>query len=159
MRIHKFIAVAIVTIFIGVNAFIFSDEFRFYKMRIITPRGDIFNLRVELAKTFRQKKMGLMNRRSLRGGRGMLFVYKKPLIPSFWMKDMRFPLDMIFIGEDLTVKHIQEKVMPCLQNETCSTYSPPEPIKYVLEVTSGYSYLFKIRRGDIVEFIDSVEYE
>ena len=155
MRIHRLIAVLVVMIFVGVNAFLFSDYFRLYDIKLKTDRGE-YNLKVELAKTFRQQKKGLMHRKRLEVGQGMLFVYKKPVIPSFWMKNMLIPLDMIFIGEDLSIKYIQEKVPPCLADEVCQTYSPPEPIQYVLEVPGGYSYLFKIHPGDALEFTDPV---
>lgn len=155
MRIHRLIAVLVVMIFVGVNAFLFSDYFRLYDIKLKTDRGE-YNLKVELAKTFRQQRKGLMYKKRLKVGQGMLFIYKKPVIPSFWMKNMLIPLDMIFIGEDLSIKYIQEKVSPCLEDEICQTYSPPEPIQYVLEVPGGYSYLFKIHPGDVVEFVDPI---
>jgi len=156
MRLHHYIAVLVVTVFVGINAFLFSNYFFFNEIRLVTQRGDTYDLKVELAKTFRQKQKGLMYRKRLEVGRGMLFVYDKPALPSFWMKNMRFPLDMIFIGEDLIIRHIAEKIPPCLEDKICPTYSSSEPVQYILEVPGGYSDLFKIHEGDYLELIDPI---
>ncbi|MBU1018144.1 DUF192 domain-containing protein [Patescibacteria group bacterium] len=151
MRFHRIIATVFVTLFVGINAFLFSDYLGFEKIYLVTERGDTYKIRVEIADTFGQKQKGLMHRRRLEVGRGMLFIYQEPVTPSFWMKNMCFPLDMIFIGKDLRVKTIHEKVLPC-EAEPCELYSPSSPIQYVLEVPGGYSQLFKIKSGDRVEF-------
>jgi len=151
MRLHRFIAAFIVTLFVGINAFLFSDYLGLKNVRLVTERGDVYKLKVDIAETSEEKQKGLMYRRRLEVGRGMLFVYTEPVAPSFWMKNMRFPLDIIFIGEDLRVKTIHEKVPPC-ETDPCELYSPSSRIQYVLEVPGGYSSLFKIRLGDRLEF-------
>ncbi len=157
MRLHLLIAVLVVTIFVGVTAFLFSDYFGLYDVQLVTQRGDSYDLKVELAKNFRQKKMGLMYRTRLKVGRGMLFIYNKPHKLNFWMKNTLIPLDIIFLGEDLRIKHISEKTPPCPPDETCPLYSSVYPAQYVLEVPGGYSHLFKIKPGDRLELIDSIE--
>lgn len=157
MRLHLSIAVLVVTIFVGINAFLFSGYFGFYDVQLVTQRGDSYDLKVELAKTFRQKQTGLMYRRRLEVGRGMLFAYNKPYKLNFWMKNTLIPLDIIFIGEDLRIKHISEKTPPCPSDETCPLYSSVYPVQYVLEVPGGYTHLFKIKEGDRLELIDSIE--
>ncbi len=147
--IHRLIASVAVLFFIGFNVFLFSDQSRYHEMTIQNDRG-VFKLKVEIAQTFRQMRRGLMHRRRLDVGRGMLFVYDKPHIPSFWMKNTRIPLDMIFIGEDLRIKTIHEKVPPCLETDDCPTYEADQLAQYVLEVPGGYSSLFKIKVGDLV---------
>ena len=156
MRLHRSIAVLVVMVFVGVNAFLFSDYFRLHKVNLVTQRGDVYHLKVEIAEKMRQRQKGLMFRKRLNVGKGMLFVYSKPVIPHFWMKNTLIPLDMIFIGADLKVKHIHEKVPPC-KTEICPTYSTSMPVQYVLEVPGGYSYLFKIRPGDRLEFEEPAE--
>lgn len=156
MCTHRIIAVLVVMVFVGVNAFLFSDYFRFHKVSLVTQRGDVYHLKVEIADKMRQRQKGLMFRKRLDVGKGMLFVYSKPVIPHFWMKNTLIPLDMIFISEDLEVKYIHEKVPPC-KTDICPTYSPPVPVRYVLEVPGGYSYLFKIKPGDRLEFEEPIE--
>ncbi len=139
-----------VLLFIGFNVFLFSDQVRYRDMFIYNERGT-FKVKVEIAKTFREMRMGLMYRYHLEVGKGMLFVYDKPATPSFWMKNTLIPLDMIFIGADRRIKTIHEKVLPCPENTECPQYSPDQEVQYVLEVPGGYSSLFKVKVGDLVE--------
>jgi uncharacterized membrane protein (UPF0127 family) len=155
INLHQLIAALVVLIFAGVNAYIFSDFFSSYNARLVTQRGDSYKLKLEFARTASEKQKGLMHRRRLEVGRGMLFIYDKPLIPSFWMKNTLIPLDMMFIGEDLVIKYIEEKVPPCI-SDFCPSYSPPMSVQYVLEVPGGYSYLFKIRAGDTLELTEPI---
>lgn len=157
MRLHRSIAVLVVMVFVGINAFLFSDYFRLHKVSLVTQRGDVYHLKVEIAEKMRQRQKGLMFRKRLDVGKGMLFVYSKPVTPHFWMKNTLIPLDMIFIGDDLEVKYIHEKVPPC-KTEICPTYSPSMQVQYVLEVPGGYSYLFKIKPGDRLEFDESIDF-
>ena len=156
MRMQYLIAALVVTVFLGTNAFLFSDYFQLYRVQLVTQRGDTYKIKVELATTFREKQKGLMYRNKLDVGKGMLFVYTKPVNSAFWMKNMRFPIDIIFIGNDLMIKHIEEKVPPCKEKKACPSLPPSEPIQYVLEVPGGYTKLFKIRPGDHLEFLDTI---
>lgn len=153
---HRFIAIGVVTIFVGFNVFLFSSQERYYDVKLITSYGERF-LEVELAKTFREQQKGLMYRKELKVGKGMLFIFKDPFIPRFWMKDTLIPLDMLFIGQDRIIKHIEEKVPPCLPETKCTTYAPQEPVQYVLEVPGGYSHMFKIGVGDFLDFVEPID--
>lgn len=153
---HRYIAVAIVMIFVGFNVFLFSSQRQLYEVRLVTSYGER-PLMVELAKTFRQKQKGLMFRKELKVGEGMLFVFNDPLIPRFWMKNTLIPLDMLFIGRDQIIKHIEEKVPPCLPETECATYAPEEPVQYVLELPGGYSHMFKIEVGDLLDFVEPID--
>ena len=157
IKIHRVLAAVIVLIIVGFNIFLFSDQTRLYDIRLKSTRGN-FSLKVELAKTMREKQKGLMFRENLKVGEGMLFVYKKPLIPTFWMKNTLIPLDMIFIGKDLSIKYIEQKAPPCIsEDDECPHYSPPVAIQYILEVPGGYSKLFGIKAGDILEIVTPIE--
>lgn len=96
---------------------------------------------VELARTREEKAQGLSGREELAEGMGMLFVFGEPLVPSFWMKDMKFDLDMIWIRDgnvvDISayVPH-PDSALPLAQ---LPTYSPHVPITYVLEVPVGWA--------------------
>lgn len=102
-----------------------------------------------VADTDQEKIAGLSNRPSLGSSEGMLFVYDQPLTPSFWMKDMRFPIDIIWIGEDKKIVFVHENVSP---DTFPRTFAPPSPVKYVLEVQSGFSKARGISSGDLVDF-------
>lgn len=106
---------------------------------------------VELARTPEEKARGLMFRQSLPEDEGMLFVYDKPLIPPFWMKNTLIPLDILFIGSDFRIKHIAENAPPCPKASVCPSYSPSEEAQYVLELSGGEAARQKISVGDTVE--------
>jgi len=155
LNIHRIIAAFAVLIFIGMNIYLFSDQTRYANVRLNTSRGT-FNVKAELAETMSEQQRGLMYRQNLKVGEGMLFIFKKPHIVAFWMKNTLIPLDMIFIGEDKVIKYIEQKVPPCKdEGNNCPTYSPPVPAKYVLEVPGGYSKLFGVKKDDTVEILNS----
>jgi uncharacterized membrane protein (UPF0127 family) len=110
---------------------------------------------VELAVTPQQRAQGLSGRPGLAPGTGMLFIFESEGLHSFWMKDMRFPLDMVWISAEHAVVDITEDVLPPDPGQTTSdlpTYMPVEPAQYVLEINAGEAESADIRIGDMVEF-------
>jgi len=113
-------------------------------------------IKVELALTEAEQNKGLSGRSELRDGEGMLFVFAKPGKYSFWMKDMNFPIDMVWFtpseggaGEVLKVVYIKKNADPKLYPET---YGPETDAKYVLEVVAGFSDKNNLKVGDSVVF-------
>ena len=104
-------------------------------------------LKVEIADTPEERLLGLSGRRGLNEGEGMLFILDEPGRPGFWMKDMRFSIDIIWIKEDGRVLAIDEGVGPETYPET---FAPSEDVKYVLEVPEGFSNKAKIELGEIL---------
>jgi uncharacterized protein len=102
---------------------------------------------VEIADTPEERLLGLSGRDSLKEGQGMLFILDEPGRPGFWMKDMKFAIDIIWIGEDGRVLSIDEGVGPETYPEN---FAPAEPVKYVLEVPAGFSDTAKIELGEIL---------
>ena len=90
---------------------------------------------VEVARTFEERKIGLMNRESLCDDCGMLFVFEDSGVNDFWMKNTLIPLDMVFIDSNLNVVGVL-RAQPCVE-DPCPTYSIGRESKYVLEVNSG----------------------
>ena len=90
---------------------------------------------VEVAKTMEKRLQGLANRDELCENCGMIFVFEKEWFHSFWMKNTKIPLDIIFINSDLEVVDILQ-AEPC-QEERCKSYIPKEKALYVLEVNKG----------------------
>ena len=108
---------------------------------------------VEIANTNELRQKGLSSRESLSSNSGMLFVFEEPGHHSFWMKDMRFPLDLIWIGQDGRILYIEKGALPC--GFECPTISPPRTeeflSKYVLEVNAGLSEIYNFSIGDFVK--------
>lgn len=88
---------------------------------------------VELALTEGERQRGLMFRERLDDDAGMLFIFERTRIQSFWMKNTRLPLDMIFIAEDGTVAGIVESAEPL----TLVSRRIQQPSRYVLELLAG----------------------
>lgn len=110
---------------------------------------------VELALTPEQQALGLGERDSIANNSGMLFVFKPAGQETFWMKDMRFDLDMVWIFDGKIVD-ISRRV-PAPKSDALPgnlpTYSPKTEIDYVLEINAGAADGIKI--GDRVEIVDS----
>jgi uncharacterized membrane protein (UPF0127 family) len=92
------------------------------------------NLILEIADTEAERTQGLSGRDSLVVNHGMLFVFDEPGNYGFWMKDMRFPIDIIFLDVNLRVINVYEGVKP---DSFPTPFYPVAPAKYVLEINSG----------------------
>lgn len=111
------------------------------------------NILVEVVDTDNARKLGLSYRPSLENNRGMLFDFTNTTDkrPSFWMKDMRFSIDIIWINNG-TVVGIEKNVSVPTETIQLPTYTPPTNISHVLEVPSGWSDKNNIRIGNAVTF-------
>jgi hypothetical protein len=97
---------------------------------------------VELATTKKERAIGLMFRENLTGG--MLFVYEDEQPRTFWMKNTKIPLDMIFINKNLEIVTIHH-ADPCV-HDPCRVYES-EPAQYVLEVNQNFTVENNITLG------------
>ena len=97
---------------------------------------------------------GLGGRDSLARDRGMLFVFPQVGTHAFWMKDMRFAIDIIWISEDKRVVHLQADApapAPDAPDSSLPVYMPGTGAKYVLEVNAGLAAEKGVRVGDTAE--------
>ena len=118
--------------------------------RVIFPDG--FVVRVDVAADDELRAQGLMYRDHLRPGTGMLFFFAQDGEHSFWMKNTRIPLDMIWIGADRKIVGIRRNVPPC-EIPDCPSYSPgPVRSRYVLEVAAGVAAQHGLKVGDVLRF-------
>ena len=101
---------------------------------------------IEIAKTERQQRQGLMFRRHLAPDAGMLFVYPAPQVLTMWMKNTYIPLDMLFIAANGHIVQIVERTVP----GSLQTISSGEAAIAVLEVNGGTASRLKIKKGDRV---------
>lgn len=98
------------------------------------------NFVVEIAQTEEEKAQGLSGRSQLGTNNGMLFVFDPPTIPSFWMREMNFALDFVWIDENLRVIDLTKNVpVPAAGTrlQDLPRYSPTSEVKYVLEINAG----------------------
>lgn len=104
---------------------------------------------VEVAQTDAEKSLGLGNRDGLNQNGGMLFVFKKTSKQYFWMKDMKFPIDIVWIDETKKIVGFVEGAMP---EDYPEAYPSPSNVLYVLEIRSGEVKNQGIKIGDLAIF-------
>jgi uncharacterized protein len=104
---------------------------------------------VEVIRDMEGLKKGLSDREGLPEGNGMLFVLDASQGHGFWMKGMRFPLDIIFIGKEMQITEILENLQPC---EECPIYVPTHQPAYVLEINAGLTRRYGLSVGDTLVF-------
>lgn len=113
---------------------------------IKTPKGLIH---AEIANTQAQHEQGLSGRTTLSSDYGMLFVFPKEGSYGFWMKDMNFSLDIIWIDVDKKVLSVSENISP---DSYPNLFFPPSVVSYVLELNAGSARKFGISEGSILTF-------
>ncbi len=114
---------------------------------IFTKKGEV-PLRLELAATPETRVKGLMDRDSLAPLDGMLFLFPTPHDYTFWMKDTRIPLDMLFIDEKNAIVHIEANVPPYTKSERGSG----REVVAVIELDGGRASAESIGKGDHVRY-------
>jgi uncharacterized protein len=101
---------------------------------------------VDLDETPAQQELGLGNRASLGAHQGMLFLFPTDDMHEFWMKDMSFSIDMIWMSADGTIIYIQPNVAP---DTYPKAFGPNELSRYVLEVPANFAVDNGIKVGDV----------
>ena len=111
-----------------------AQEFKYAHATVITPKG--VSIPVEVSDTPEKRSLGLGKRDKLKKGWGMLFVFEKRIPHSFWMKNMRFPIDIIWLDNQRIVE-LAENVPPPQEGESPKVMEPRLPSNFVLEIESG----------------------
>jgi uncharacterized membrane protein (UPF0127 family) len=111
-----------------------------------------FKLIADLALTQDQQTKGLAIKNHINESEGMLFVFQHPSIQSFWMKDMKFPIDIIWLDANRSVVYIAPNLQPCPSQGNCPGYVPNKDSLYVLEVTAGFSHRHDVTVGTKTNF-------
>jgi uncharacterized protein len=112
---------------------------------------DNHSFTAEIATTSAQQQQGLSGRGSLPQNQGMLFIFKAPARYPFWMKDMKFPLDMVFINNNKIVDIIQNIPAPKNGETNLPIYTPSAPDDQTLEINAGLSKSYGFKKGDSVK--------
>lgn len=115
------------------------------------------NVDADIAATSKDQAKGLSGRESMPISKGMLFVFDQPGHYMFWMKDMKFALDMIWMDENKKVIFISKDASPepGKKDSELLRYTPSDQqaqVKYVLEVNAGLSDLNHVQIGDTAQF-------
>ena len=117
------------------------------KLTIITRDGKRYDFNVEMALSDAQQTVGLMWRKDVAPGTGMLFDWHTPRRSMMWMKNTLVPLDMVFIKDDGTIGAIAENTVP----QSLAVIDSRVPVRATLELAAGTTAKDDIRVGDKVE--------
>ena len=90
---------------------------------------------------------GLSGRPGLKEGVGMLFLFPELEIHSMWMPDMKFPLDIVWLDEQLSVVHISYGLEPCKNRGECPSTSSVYSTKYAIEMVAGAAKKYGFQSG------------
>lgn len=120
-------------------------------IQISTPTGA--TIQAEIADTTEKRAKGLMYRDSLAKDRGMLFTFAEPQMWTFWMKNTRISLDIIWMDGKKRIVHIERNVPACPRTDDgCPQYQPNENALYVLELAAGVADALQLQRGSVLKF-------
>lgn len=110
------------------------------------PRG---TFHVSIAAKPKERELGLSNTKKLQKNEGKLFVFDSLNRHGFWMKDMNYPIDIIWLDSDKKVVHIENSVEPYSYPDV---YYANEPDMYVLEIASGAAVKADITKGSTLKW-------
>ena len=118
---------------------------------IQTPSGTL--IQAEIADTPQKRATGLMYRDHLKKDHGMLFSFDQPQEWTFWMKNTKISLDLIWMDEKKRVIHIERNVPICTRtDDSCPQYRPNDGALFVLELAAGTVDGLKIEKGTKLQF-------
>jgi uncharacterized membrane protein (UPF0127 family) len=104
---------------------------------------------LEVARTEAERARGLMHRASMPERAGMIFLFERPGIYPFWMKNTLIPLDMFWTDTSGRIVWIAESVPPC-KADPCPEYPPRAVASYVIETNAGFARRHRISVGQAV---------
>lgn len=108
-----------------------------YNVEVVSKPGDL--------------QLGLMFRRSMPKEHGMLFIFEDESERSFWMKNTRIPLDILFFDRDFKLDSQQLNAKPC-KADPCKTFPSEGKAMYVLELNAGEASSLNLKRGMSLEY-------
>jgi uncharacterized membrane protein (UPF0127 family) len=115
---------------------------------VLNVAGSTVNL--EIADTLAERVQGLSGRANLPPNTVLLFIFNNSDYQGIWMKDMLFPIDIIWLDESYRVVDIESSVSPDTYPQI---FRPTETARYVIEASAGFSSEKKIRVGDVLKII------
>lgn len=103
---------------------------------------------IEIAETGYETETGLMYRKGMEENQGMLFIFEDMSLHNFYMKNTEFPLDIIYIKDNMTIASFQENAQPLDEKSLPSKV----PVQYVLELNAGLVQKWGLKVGDSIAF-------
>lgn len=112
-------------------------------------------IQIAFALTGEERTSGLSRQREIKENEGLLFIFNESDEHGIWMRDMYFPIDIIWLDTDLAVVDIKENAAPESYRSLrdAEVFSPRTPARYVLEVYSGFVDAHNIAIGDTFSLV------
>lgn len=119
----------------------------------ITINGHSF--KVTEVSSQKDLEIGLSETKSISSDQGMLFIFEEASYYSFWMKNMKFPIDIIYINQDAIVTIRNNAQPPKNNTDNLVVYFPEKPSNKVLEIQAGLAEKYGFKIGDKVTYENS----
>ena len=129
------------TLFAASCAHAQTDEPQTNLPRTVVTAG-MYRIDSQVAATPQQREIGLMFRKEMPQQEGMLFVFERPGVQCFWMKNTLLPLTAAFVDDDGTIVNLAD-----MQPQTTTSHCSDKPVRYVLEVNQGWFAKKKMKAG------------
>lgn len=120
-------------------------------MYAIFPNGEKIKI-IGILKTSEEQARGLSGRSHIKNDEGMYFSFSQEDAYGFWMKDMNFPIDILWISKGTLVGVVENATpQPGVSDGALAVYTPPQPINAVLEMAIGTKERYNINVGDTIK--------
>ncbi|MFH1186769.1 MAG: DUF192 domain-containing protein [Candidatus Levyibacteriota bacterium] len=144
------IIIAVIVIISFIVSRVFFGNFPFEKQGTATIEKQVFN--VTVAKSAKEKEIGLSGKKNLPENQGMLFTFDKEGYYGFWMKNMLFPIDIIYIKKGKIITIFENVKPPKDTKGQLLVYQPSQPADTILEINAGLVKKYKIKVGNEVKY-------
>ena len=131
-----------VVLLLGLAGFTATAQNGPQQLPAIRLTAGIHNIEAEVARTAREREIGLMFRTALGANAGMLFVFEQPGQQCFWMKNTLLPLSVAFVDDDGSIVNIDS-----MKPQTLDSHCSAKPVRYVLEMNEGWFSKRGIKAG------------
>jgi hypothetical protein len=121
-----------------------------YKVQTLHAQLGGATLVLEVADTEALQSKGLSGRTALQEGEGMLFVFPEDGQHGFWMKDMQFSIDIVWLDSSYRVVDVKKDATPVSYPEI---FTPASPARYVVEIPAGFFNEHHLKTGDTLEIL------
>jgi uncharacterized membrane protein (UPF0127 family) len=125
---------------------------KIYTLRV--GKGSRTTFRVETVVSEPARRQGLSGRPPLESGTGMLFIFDTLARQSMWMIEMKFPLDIVWLDENMTIVFCTYSAEPCKSREDCPSYSSRFRVKYAIEMKAGEAEKFGFDVGKQLSIVN-----
>ena len=123
-----------------------------YTLRV--GKGSRTTITVECVVSDQARTRGLSGRPALPSGHGMLFIFDHVSRQSMWMIEMKFPLDIVWLDENMTIVCCTYSADPCKSQQDCPSYSSRFRVKYAIEMKAGEAEKFGFDVGKQLSIVN-----